>query len=129
MFEEEIRKYVEGKLKDIWFTSKHWDPDNPNVVHYLSPIVYGYEIKVYAINEINIRCEFNNKSINPNGIWRNDCLSSCVVSDWQKNYFTQIDYWINNILSIPSVKPLHRNLKLYNIKKKIRKHQEKILSL
>lgn len=119
MFEEEIRKYVDDKLKDIWFTSKHWDPTEPNIVHYLSPIVHGYEIKVYAINEVNIRCEFNDKSIFNGDIRRHDCLSSCVVSDWQKDYFKQIDYWINNILTIPSVKPLHRRLKIYNIKKKI----------
>jgi len=118
-FEEKIRKYVDDKLKDIWFTSKHWDSINPNIVYYLSPIVHGYEIKVYAINENNIRCEFNDKSKYSDDIRKYYCLSSCVVSDWQVDYFKQIDYWINNILTIPSVKPLHRMLKIYNIKKKI----------
>jgi len=114
MFEEKIRKYVDDKLKDIWFTSKHWDGNNPNPVFYLSPFIRGYEIKIYAINENNIRCEINDTTM------MNDfCSSSCVVSNWEKDHFKPIDDWIENFLSIPEIKLEIRNGKINFIKAKI----------
>ena len=108
----EISEYVSKRLTNLGFFEYS---EEPNTYKYIGIFNDMYSISVKEINTNNIKCELNKKEIIGGMVFAGKVCTSCIVSDWHKDKYKQIDYWINNMLLIPGIKIRIRNNKIKKI--------------
>lgn len=111
----EITEYINERLTDLGFFEYKKEPDTYKNLGIFNNM---YNISVREINpSSNIRCELHKKEIIGGVAFAGKLCTSCVVSDWHKDKYKEIDNWIDNILLIPDIILRIRNNKIKKIQK------------
>ena len=111
MFKKE-KQHINTRLKELGF----FEYEEDACIKYTLLNNNIYTIILRTINVNNLRCELTKKEVIGGMVFAGKVMTSCVISDWQRNRFDVIDGWIDNFLSIPEMKSIIRSIKIKKIK-------------